>query len=135
MSKAWEILQWWFFLSFLKHGNILLLIFPYHITIFYKKSRKKQERSKRFSGGIIIAYKTILHKWYKRNQSCNIFGKEIMDETWHNSFFNLSKDICTCICACFILIVSYVYNTNDVSEQEMKLFKITSANTCNVLLQ
>lgn len=135
MSKAWEILQWWFFFIIsetwkytapdisVPHNNIL------------QKSRKKQERSKRFSGGIIIAYKTILHKWYKRNQSCNIFGKEIMDETWHNSFFNLSKDICTCICACFILIVSYVYNTNDVSEQEMKLFKIMSANTCNVLLQ
>jgi hypothetical protein len=67
--------------------------------LILQKCRKKQRRSKRFSGGIVILYKSKLHKGIYELQDMSTSKNRIwlkLDKV----FFGLEKDLF--ICACYI---------------------------------
>ena len=87
-----------------------------------QKCRKKQRRSKRFSGGIVILYKSKLHKGIYELQDMSTSKYRIwlkLDKV----FFGLEKDLF--ICACYIPPVNSPYYDDDFLKLETEISQVS----------
>jgi exonuclease III len=94
-----------------------------------QKCRKKQRRSKRFSGGIVILYKSKLHKGIYELQDMSTSKYRIwlkLDKV----FFGLEKDLF--ICACYIPPVNSPYYDDDFLKLETEISQVYDKG--NILL-
>ena len=107
-------------------GNDSTIDFPDFKTL--QKFRRKKKRSRRFSGGIIILYKSKYHK-----------GISVLDITesenrlWiklDKTFFGFKTDLF--ICACYIPPVTSPYYDEDFVKLEQEISKIP--NKDNILI-
>jgi exonuclease III len=87
-----------------------------------QKCRKKQRRSKRFSGGIVILYKSKLHKGIYELQDMSTSKYRIwlkLDKV----FFGLEKDLF--ICACYIPPVNSPYYDDGFLKLETEISQVS----------
>lgn len=115
-----------FFLSFMKYDiNILLETWKgtdhnYNLKDYkiFQKCRKKKKRSKRFSGGIVILYKSTIHDGIK--EICDVTSSE--NRIWlklDKTFFGLTRDLY--VCACYVPPISSTYYDDDFSKIENEI--------------
>ncbi|CAG2193071.1 unnamed protein product [Mytilus edulis] len=96
---------------------------------YVQKSRKKKLRSKRYSGGIIVYYKSTLHKGI--SEVLNVTKSD--NRLWlklDKFFFGLKKDIY--VCACYIPPLSSTYFNDDFILLENEISKLSSKG--NILI-
>ena len=118
------------FLSCLKYDiNILLetwkgtdsnLNIPEFKTL--QKCRKKQKRSKRFSGGIIILYKSKLHKGIHELSDVTTSQNRIWLKL-DKYFFGFQKDLF--VCACYIPPANSPYYKDDFCQLESEISQLS----------
>lgn len=102
----------------------------YNFTEFktFQKCRKKKKSSRRYSGGIIILYKSNLH------QGISLFDiTPSENRIWmklNKYFFGFRIDIF--ICVCYIPPVSSLYYEEDFSKLESEVSKVSAKG--NVLI-
>ena len=95
-----------------------------------QKSRKKKLRSKRFSGGIIIYYKSNLHKGI--SEVNNVTKSE--NRLWFKLdkfFFGFKKDLY--VCACYVPPLSSSYYNEDFILLENEISKLSSKGNILVI--
>ena len=127
------------FLSFLKYDiNIVLETWKgtepdFCIQHFYiiQKCRKKKKRSNRFSGGVMIIYKSNLHKGITEVKNLTRNENRIWIKLDRNHF-GFQKDLY--ICACYVPPVSSGYYDEDFSKIENEISNVMSRNMCNILV-
>ena len=115
------------FLSCMKYDiNILLETWKGTDANFkiLQKCRKKQRRSKRLSGGIVILYKSKLHKGIYELQDMSTSKNHIIWLKLHvdKVFFGLEKDLF--ICACYISPVNSPYYDDDFLKLETEISQV-----------
>lgn len=114
-----------FFVSCLKYDiNILLETWKgtdqnYNFEGYkiIQKCRKKKKRSRRFSGGIVIFYKSELHKGITEVSEISLSENRVwikLDKT----HFGWEKDLF--ICACYVPPLSSPYFDDDFTKLELK---------------
>ena len=115
-----------FFLSCLKYDiNIILESWKgidqtYNLSEykFFQKCRKKKKGSRRFSGGIVVFYKSMIHKGITEMRDITLSDNRLwfkLDKT----FFNWNKDLY--ICACYVPPISSAHYDDDFSKLENEI--------------
>ena len=95
----------------------------------YRNVGKKNKRSKRFSGGIIILYKSNLQKGIQELQDVTSSQNRIWLKL-EKYFFGLEKDLF--VCACYIPPVNSPYYDDDFSKLEVEISQLSDKG--NILI-
>lgn len=98
---------------------------------FFQKCRKKKKRSKRFSGCIIVAYKSVLHKGITEIKDITASENRLWLKL-DKHFFSFNQALY--ICACYIPPVNSLYYNDNFSELETDISKIMTNQTCHILI-
>lgn len=95
-----------------------------------QKCRSKHKRSKRFSEGIIILYKTKLHKGIQELQDVTTSQNRIWFKL-EKDFFGLEKDLF--VCACYIPPLNSPYYKDDFSILEGEISQLSGRGNILVI--
>ena len=119
------------FLAFLEYDiNILLESWKgpdpdFHIPGFkiLQKCRQKKKRSRRYSGGIVVLYKSKFHKGITEMRELSASENRLWIKL-DRAFLGLKKDLF--ICACYVPPVSSPYYEDDFLKLENEILNISN---------